>query len=156
MRAVDSYNRVNGVHVSESPRLLEDILRKASTCLMLVYSMLMPLLIGMGLQRLLCTVRICDLLSFVFFTGLIMSDWIGVYSTAESIKAGVDLEMPYAITGCFFFDYLTITFRGPSVMRGKAVERCLSAEKLFPSDIDNRARKVSHGNKFNCHLGCSL
>lgn len=24
-----------------------------------------------------------------------MSDWIGVYSTAESIKAGLDLEMPY-------------------------------------------------------------
>ena len=27
--------------------------------------------------------------------GLIMSDWIGVYSTTESIKAGLDLEMPY-------------------------------------------------------------
>lgn len=24
-----------------------------------------------------------------------MSDWIGTYSTAESIKAGLDLEMPY-------------------------------------------------------------
>ncbi len=23
-----------------------------------------------------------------------MSDWIGVYSTTESIKAGLDLEMP--------------------------------------------------------------
>ncbi|KAH8830267.1 glycoside hydrolase family 3 protein [Flagelloscypha sp. PMI_526] len=34
--------------------------------------------------------------------GLIMSDWIGVYSTAESILAGLDLEMP-----------------GPTVMRGK-------------------------------------
>jgi hypothetical protein len=24
-----------------------------------------------------------------------MSDWTGVYSTVESIKAGVDLEMPF-------------------------------------------------------------
>lgn len=24
-----------------------------------------------------------------------MSDWTGVYSTSESIKAGLDLEMPY-------------------------------------------------------------
>ncbi len=28
------------------------------------------------------------------YVGLIMSDWTGVYSTAESIKAGLDLEMP--------------------------------------------------------------
>ncbi|KIK67754.1 glycoside hydrolase family 3 protein [Collybiopsis luxurians FD-317 M1] len=87
---MSSYNRVNGLHVSEDPRLLNDILRKEWG-----------------------------------FKGLIMSDWIGVYSTAESIKAGLDLEMP-----------------GPSVMRGKAVERCLAAQKLFPSDIDDRARKV--------------
>ncbi|KAE9409914.1 hypothetical protein BT96DRAFT_871714 [Gymnopus androsaceus JB14] len=86
-----SYNRVNGVHVSEDPRLLDDILRK----------------------------------EWGFKGCLIMSDWIGVYSTAESIKAGVSLEMP-----------------GPSVMRGKAVERCLAGQKLFPSDIDNRAREV--------------
>ncbi|KAJ4479221.1 glycoside hydrolase family 3 protein [Lentinula aciculospora] len=87
---MSSYNRVNGVHVSESSWLLDDILRKEWG-----------------------------------FKGLIMSDWIGVYSTAESIKAGVDLEMP-----------------GPTVMRGKAVERSLAAQKLFISDIDDRARKV--------------
>ncbi|KAJ7639107.1 glycoside hydrolase family 3 protein [Roridomyces roridus] len=57
--------------------------------------------------------------------GMIMSDWIGVYSTAESIKAGLDLEMP-----------------GPTVMRGKAVERSLISQKLFPSDIDERVRKI--------------
>jgi beta-glucosidase len=28
------------------------------------------------------------------WSGLIMSDWTGVYSTAESIKAGLDVEMP--------------------------------------------------------------
>ncbi|KAJ6628953.1 glycoside hydrolase family 3 protein [Mycena sp. CBHHK59/15] len=81
-----SYNRVNGLHVSENKRLLEDILRKAR---------------------------------------MLMSDWIGVYSTSESIKAGLDLEMP-----------------GPTTMRGKAVERCLIGEKLSPSDIDARAGKI--------------
>lgn len=29
-------------------------------------------------------------------------------------------------------------------MRGKAVERALIGEKLFPSDIDDRVRKVCH------------
>ncbi|KAJ2927902.1 hypothetical protein H1R20_g9210, partial [Candolleomyces eurysporus] len=59
------------------------------------------------------------------FQGMVMSDWIGVYSTVESIKAGVDLEMP-----------------GPSVMRGRAVERAVIAQKLFPADIDARVRKI--------------
>ena len=26
--------------------------------------------------------------------GLVMSDWFGVYSSAEAIRAGLDLEMP--------------------------------------------------------------
>ncbi|KAJ7498630.1 glycoside hydrolase family 3 protein [Mycena latifolia] len=85
-----AYNRVNGIHVSEDKRLLDDVLRKEWG-----------------------------------FKGMIMSDWTGVYSTAESIKAGLDLEMP-----------------GPTVMRGRAVERCLVAEKLFQSDIDARVRKI--------------
>ncbi|KAJ7094493.1 glycoside hydrolase family 3 protein [Mycena belliarum] len=85
-----AYNRVNGLHVSEDKRFLEEILRKEWG-----------------------------------YKGMIMSDWIGTYSTAESIKAGLDLEMP-----------------GPTVMRGKAVERCLVSEKLFPSDIDARVRKI--------------
>ncbi|KAF5358919.1 hypothetical protein D9758_004863 [Tetrapyrgos nigripes] len=87
---MSSYNRVNGLHVSEDKRLLDDILRKEWG-----------------------------------FKGMIMSDWIGVYSTAESIKAGLDLEMP-----------------GPTVMRGRAVDRALIAQKLFPSDIDARVRKI--------------
>jgi hypothetical protein len=28
-----------------------------------------------------------------------MSDWIGVYSTSQSIKAGLNLEMPYVPSG---------------------------------------------------------
>ncbi|KAK7062032.1 beta-glucosidase [Favolaschia claudopus] len=59
------------------------------------------------------------------YEGTVMSDWAGVYSTSESIKAGVDIEMP-----------------GPTVMRGKAVERALMGGKLLPSDIDARVRKV--------------
>ncbi|KAG6910989.1 hypothetical protein DXG01_006043 [Tephrocybe rancida] len=59
------------------------------------------------------------------YQGMIMSDWTGVYSTVESIKAGLDLEMP-----------------GPSPFRGKALERSILAEKLFPADIDARVRKV--------------
>ncbi|KAJ7241955.1 glycoside hydrolase family 3 protein [Mycena haematopus] len=85
-----AYNRVNGIHVSEDKRLVDDVLRKEWG-----------------------------------YKGMVMSDWTGVYSTAESIKAGVDLEMP-----------------GPTVMRGRAVERALMAEKLFPSDIDARVRKI--------------
>ncbi|KAI3616685.1 beta-glucosidase [Moniliophthora roreri] len=87
---MSSYNRVNGLHVSENKWLLDDILRKEWG-----------------------------------YKGMIMSDWIGVYSTAESIRAGLDLEMP-----------------GPTVMRGNAVMRALAAQKLFPSDIDDRVRKI--------------
>ncbi|KAJ7780939.1 glycoside hydrolase family 3 protein [Mycena metata] len=96
-----AYNRVNGLHVSESKKFLEDILRREWG-----------------------------------YKGMIMSDWTGVYSTAESIQAGLDLEMP-----------------GPSVMRGNAVIRCLMAEKLFPGDIDTRVRKILELVKRAQHSG---
>ncbi|KAL1659725.1 glycoside hydrolase family 3 protein [Schizophyllum commune] len=84
------YNRVNGLHVSEDKRLLNDVLRKEWG-----------------------------------FNGLIMSDWIGVYSTTESIKAGLDLEMP-----------------GPTAMRGRAVERAMAGGKLDVSDLDFCVRNI--------------
>ncbi|OLV19036.1 glycoside hydrolase family 3 C-terminal domain-containing protein [Deinococcus marmoris] len=56
---MSSYNKVNGTYVSESPRLLTDILRGEW---------------GFG--------------------GLVMSDWGGTYSSGESLRAGLDLEMP--------------------------------------------------------------
>lgn len=31
------------------------------------------------------------------FKGLVISDWFGTYSTAESIRAGLDLEMPVSV-----------------------------------------------------------
>ncbi|GAA5903810.1 beta-glucosidase [Sporobolomyces salmoneus] len=58
--------------------------------------------------------------------GLIMSDWTGVYSVDESIKAGLDVEMP-----------------GSPVMRsGPVVNRALAGEKLFVEDIDKCVRRV--------------
>ncbi|AZI44713.1 beta-glucosidase (plasmid) [Deinococcus psychrotolerans] len=56
---MSSYNKVNGTYVSESPRLLSEILRDEWG-----------------------------------FDGLIMSDWGGTYSSGESLRAGLDLEMP--------------------------------------------------------------
>ncbi|GAA5954335.1 hypothetical protein JCM3765_004425 [Sporobolomyces pararoseus] len=57
--------------------------------------------------------------------GLIMSDWTGVYSVDESIKAGLDVEMP-----------------GPPVMRGAQVNRAMAGEKLFVEDLDKCVRRV--------------
>jgi beta-glucosidase len=72
-----------------------------------------------------------------------MSDWIGVYSTAESIKAGLDLEMPCVFILSVLLIALNLPhYSGPTVMRGNAVMRALAAQKLFPSDIDDRVRKV--------------
>jgi len=61
------------------------------------------------------------------WNGLIMSDWTGVYSVDESIKAGLDVEMP-----------------GPPVMRGSTVNRAFGAGKLTPDDVDDRVRNVLH------------
>ncbi|GAA5877443.1 hypothetical protein JCM16303_003334 [Sporobolomyces ruberrimus] len=57
--------------------------------------------------------------------GLIMSDWTGVYSVDESIKAGLDVEMP-----------------GPPVMRSNQINRAMAGEKLFVEDLDKCVRRV--------------
>lgn len=85
-----SYNQVNGTHVSENPRLINDVLRKEWG-----------------------------------FDGMIMSDWFGTYSATESVKAGLDLEMP-----------------GPSYVRGKQINQALGCGKLSEFDVDNRVRQV--------------
>ncbi|GAB1201097.1 hypothetical protein APSETT444_010484 [Aspergillus pseudonomiae] len=56
---------------------------------------------------------------------LIMSDWLGTYTTIDSMNAGLDLEMP-----------------GPSRYRGRYVESALQARLIKESTIDNRAQKV--------------
>ncbi|KAL2751899.1 glycoside hydrolase family 3 protein, partial [Sodiomyces alcalophilus JCM 7366] len=58
------------------------------------------------------------------FDGLVMSDWFGVYSCAESINAGVDLEMP-----------------GPSHLRSQAADQ-VRAGKIKMETIDERACQV--------------
>ncbi|GAA6016596.1 hypothetical protein JCM11491_006008 [Sporobolomyces phaffii] len=57
--------------------------------------------------------------------GLIMSDWTGVYSVDQSVKAGLDVEMP-----------------GPPVMRGAQINRAMAGEKLFVEDLDKCVRRV--------------
>ncbi|ETN42995.1 uncharacterized protein HMPREF1541_02153 [Cyphellophora europaea CBS 101466] len=85
-----AYNRLNGTHLSENPRILQQILREEWG-----------------------------------FEGLVMSDWFGTYSAAESIKAGLDLEMP-----------------GPSYARGEQVSQALNCRKLLPKDLDPCVREV--------------
>lgn len=59
------------------------------------------------------------------FDGLVMSDWFGVYSTTEAIKAGLDLEMP-----------------GPSHLRGMQLELALSCGKVLKHHLDARVTEV--------------
>ncbi|GAA6041796.1 hypothetical protein JCM8097_007165 [Rhodosporidiobolus ruineniae] len=57
--------------------------------------------------------------------GLIMSDWTGVMAVDESVKAGLDVEMP-----------------GPPAMRGDLVYRAFRAGKLSVEDVDERVRNL--------------
>lgn len=59
------------------------------------------------------------------WNGLTVSDYFAVTSTAESVKAGVNIEMP-----------------APALMRGKALIRVLGAFRLRPDDVDKNARRV--------------
>ncbi|KAF3388795.1 putative beta-glucosidase I [Penicillium rolfsii] len=61
------------------------------------------------------------------YEGLVMSDWRGTYSTAEAIKAGLDLEMP-----------------GPSYLRGNLVNIALTCGKLTENDIDRCVKRILH------------
>ncbi|KAJ5566911.1 Glycoside hydrolase superfamily [Penicillium sp. DV-2018c] len=56
---------------------------------------------------------------------LVMSDWLGTYTTIDSMNAGLDLEMP-----------------GPSRYRGKFIESAVQARLIKQSTIDARARRV--------------
>ncbi|CAG7559011.1 unnamed protein product [Fusarium equiseti] len=57
--------------------------------------------------------------------GLLMSDWGGVFSTAEALNAGMDLEMP-----------------GPSRWRGDLLHLALFSRKVKKSMIDKRVRNL--------------
>ncbi|KKY28298.1 putative beta-glucosidase [Phaeomoniella chlamydospora] len=85
-----SYGRVNGLHCSENPHVIGDIVRG-------------------------------EWGADVMF----MSDWFGTYSAAESIKAGLDLEMP-----------------GPPYARGAQVSQALKSGKLIEYDLDCCLRRI--------------
>lgn len=57
--------------------------------------------------------------------GLIMSDWFGMFSTVESINAGLDLEMP-----------------GPTRWRGDLLFWALLSRKITQSTLDDRVRNI--------------
>lgn len=96
-----SYNRVNGTYVSESPRLIQNILRDEWG-----------------------------------FQGLVMSDWVGTYSTAEAMNAGLDLEIP-----------APIYFRGPKLLKaiqeGEVTEETLDKRVYKIIELVLKTRRMS-------------
>ncbi|KAK8233487.1 beta-glucosidase [Phyllosticta capitalensis] len=59
------------------------------------------------------------------FDGLVMSDWFGTYTSADSINAGLDLEMP-----------------GPPRVRGSQTAIDVGLRKVYERTIDERVRKL--------------
>lgn len=59
------------------------------------------------------------------WSGLIMSDWYGTYSTVEALQAGLDLEMP-----------------GPPRFRGEPLKFSVETDKVREHELDERARTV--------------
>ncbi len=61
------------------------------------------------------------------FDGLVMSDWFGTQSTAPSVNAGLDLEMP-----------------GPPLWRGEKLLHAVEMGEVQEATIDERVRAVLH------------
>ncbi len=61
------------------------------------------------------------------FDGVVMSDWGGTNSTAQSLRAGLDLEMP-----------------GPANKRGQALNDAFENGEVSMADIDNAVVKLLH------------
>jgi beta-glucosidase len=59
------------------------------------------------------------------YDGLVTSDWLGTYSTAKCIKAGLDLEMP-----------------GPTMSRGNHINQALTCGKLSVHHLDDRVSRI--------------
>jgi beta-glucosidase len=85
-----AYNKLNGLHATENPWLLTDVLKR-----------------NWG------------------FKGLVMSDWTAVRSTAPTLQAGLDLEMP---TGAF--------------LDAEKVRKALSDGLVSESTIDESVRRT--------------
>ncbi|MCJ1306561.1 hypothetical protein MMC25_000204 [Agyrium rufum] len=61
------------------------------------------------------------------YDGLVMSDWTGINSVEDSIRAGCDLEMP-----------------GPTKWRGEKALKAVSEGRLDPADVERAAANVIH------------
>ncbi|KAL2783948.1 glycoside hydrolase superfamily [Aspergillus keveii] len=85
-----SYNRVNGIYVSDDARLVNGVVRQEWG-----------------------------------FDGLVVSDWMGVYSTAESVNAGVDVDLP-----------------GPTKWRGDKLFQAITDGAVSEETVNNSARRV--------------
>ncbi|MFZ4720627.1 MAG: glycoside hydrolase family 3 protein, partial [Ilumatobacteraceae bacterium] len=59
------------------------------------------------------------------FDGLVMSDWFGLHSTVEGVKAGLDLEMP-----------------GPTLHRGQLLLDAIERGEVTVDEVKARVRKV--------------
>lgn len=59
------------------------------------------------------------------FDGLVMSDWFGLKSTEDGVRAGTDLEMP-----------------GPTLYRGEKLLAALEAGSVDPGDVRTAAGRV--------------
>ncbi|CAN6625944.1 hypothetical protein TRVA0_010S02410 [Trichomonascus vanleenenianus] len=59
------------------------------------------------------------------YDGLVMSDWFGTYSIEESVKAGLNLEMP-----------------GPTIYRGDLLKNAVLCRTILETDVDDNARWV--------------
>lgn len=85
-----AYNRLDGLHCSENPHLMKDIVRNEWG-----------------------------------FEGCFVSDWFGTVSCAESINAGLNLEMP-----------------GPSIWRGKLLEMSVFHHTVTEESLNDAVRGV--------------
>ncbi|OCL05416.1 glycoside hydrolase family 3 protein [Glonium stellatum] len=70
------------------------------------------------------------------FDGLVMSDWFGLYSAAEAVNAGLDLEMP-----------------GPPRLRGDQIMYALNSKKLSMHAVESCVSNVLRLVNYCCKLG---
>ncbi|KAH8658180.1 putative beta-glucosidase I [Xylariales sp. PMI_506] len=68
--------------------------------------------------------------------GLVMSDWFGTYTTAASIIAGADLEMP-----------------GPPTWRGTSLYHAINSGKVSEDTLDDRVRNILQAVKRAARCG---
>jgi beta-glucosidase len=61
------------------------------------------------------------------FDGVVMSDWYGTQSTAPSVNAGLDLEMP-----------------GPTIWRGEKLLKAIENGEVDVASIDESVRRLLH------------